>query len=1689
MKRVPTRVLLLLCAAVTLTATLSAQGVLTKRPNVFINSNCNGYLEYLPSGYASGTEKYPLFLFINGIGSTGDGSEAALENHFSGGGFPHEQQRAGTFPESFTVNGQTFRFVMITPQFVTPFWQRAPNSREINDVINFVVQQYRIDTTRIYLVGNSSGGGPVWDYTGESSQYANRLAAIIPFCGVAFPTQQKANVIKHAKVAVWAFHNEFDPGVPVSFTRDFVDMINKAPTPNPPAKATIFPDGGHGCWYLPMMRMYTENGLDMYQWLLTNKRTHTTVNAGNDFEIALPVNSVQLRGSGTGPNGTAVAYSWQKIFGPAGGNIGTASSLVTNITDMTSGTYIFRLTITDNSGATSSDDVAVNVEPASLRIEAEAWSAMSGVQTEPTTDAGGGLTVGYIDNGDWMDYTFSVPAAGNYSVRFRTASFYSGGEFQVRKADGTVLKTVTVYSTASWNEYMNLVHTIPLAAGTQTIRILSTGANGFNFNWFEIIGGTGAAPPPPNQSPTAQAGADAGITLPVSSVQLNGSGSDPDGSITGYAWSQVAGPSTASFSNSSAAVTTASGLVQGSYTFRLTVTDNGGATATDDVVITVNPAPNVLPTANAGADQVITLPVNSVQLSGSGTDADGTITGYTWSQASGPAAATIGSSDAAATTVSGLVQGVYTFRLLVQDNRGGTAEDFVQVTVNPAPNVAPSANAGPDQSVTLPANTAQLNGSGTDPDGSITAYAWAQTSGPNTATIASPASAATGLSNLVQGVYSFRLTVTDNRGGTAFDDVVITVHAAPPPPNVSPSANAGADLEITLPASQVQLSGSGTDPDGSITAYAWTQVGGPSTAALGNSAAAATTASGLVQGVYTFRLTVTDNRGATASDDVAVTVHAAPPPPNQPPTAQAGSDQSITLPQNSVSLQGAGSDPDGSISTFSWMQTGGPSAAALSHPSAASTTASGLVQGTYIFRLTVTDNNGASAHDEVTITVNPAAVTPSGRIEAEHWTAMSGVQTEGTSDAGGGLNVGYIDNSDWMEYSVTAAAAGTHTLYFRVASFYSGAQFQVKKGDAVLATVDVPNTGGWQNWQTLSAVVNLAAGTQTIRLLSVHSSGWNINWIEVQQGGTPVNQLPVAAAGADQVITLPASSVQLTGSGMDSDGSITAYAWTQLSGPSTASIATPASANTSVSGLVQGTYTFRLTVTDNSGGTATDDMVVTVQGASNPGSSKIEAEHWTAMSGVQTEGTSDAGGGLNVGWIDNGDWMEYTIHPATTGSFTMNFRVSTPDAGAQFQVRKQDGTVLATVNVPQTGGWQSWQTISATVSLQEGSQTIRLQSVNGTNWNINWLQFLGSITPPPPPPPSSRIEAEAWSAMSGVQTEGTSDAGGGLNVGWIEAGDWMEYTVTTTAAGNHTLHFRIATPQSGGRLEVRRTDGSVLATLDIPNTGGWQSWQTVSTVASLAAGMQTIRIVSMNNTNWNINWIEVEQGGSITQTTRIEAELYTAMSGIQAESTWDAGGGQNVGYIDLGDWMEYKVTVPQAGNYTMFFRVASQDAGGQFQVRNTGGGVLATLNVPQTLSWQSWKTIEATVALQAGTQTIRLVSTSTTGWNLNWIEVVLGTSRLVKPVESTLTQAVPVQLSVTPNPVTDGVMLELDGAYAGPVQVQLAGMHGGVARAFELQKEKGLQRFPLQLGTLRAGTYILQVTLKGQRLTQKLVKL
>ncbi len=747
-------------------------------------------------------------------------------------------------------------------------------------------------------------------------------------------------------------------------------------------------------------------------------------------------------------------------------------------------------------------------------------------------------------------------------------------------------------------------------------------------------------------NPVANAGSNQTITLPTNSTSFAGSGTDSDGSIASYLWSQLSGP-TSTLVNATSANLTVNDLLEGTYVFELEVTDNDGNTGTDQVNLVVEPAfVNQSPNANAGSDQSITLPTNSLNLTGAGSDSDGAITTYAWTKQSGPSVI-MTNENQATLSLTDLLEGTYVFRLTVTDNNGATDFDEVTVTVNPAAvNQIPSVNAGSNTTVNLPTNTINLIGVASDPDGSIASYLWTKQSGPASGTLVNSDQATLTVNDLVAGTYVFRLMVTDNQGATATDDVEVIVVSA----NMPPSVNAGSNLFITLPTNQINISGNGSDADGTIVSYLWSKTSGPS-ATLTNTNQPIFTASDLLEGTYTFRLLVTDNDGASTFDEMTLVVNAAPV--NQNPIANASADINFSLPQTSVTITGSGTDPDGTIVSFAWTKVSGP-AATLTDFETSELIVTNMMEGNYIFELLVTDNEGAQDTDQITVVVFPASVNQSPVVDAgvdrflvlpaNAITITAIVTDDGTitsylwtKEAGPSVT---MSGESTISLDLTNLVLGVYTFRLTVlddggASSFDevivdvssanippivnvGADITVTTAstpfDVIATSNDPDGTIVNLNWTqesgpaaTFSQSANQLNLTQVLegvcvfRLTVIDNLGAStFDEMEITVNPAVSNQVPVVNAGIDQTIILPTNATSIGGTATDSDGTIVSYLWEKTSGPSGEVLQNQSTATLSVTSLSIGVFTFRLTATDNDGGSNFDEVQITVVDANQP---------------------------------------------------------------------------------------------------------------------------------------------------------------------------------------------------------------------------------------------------------------------------------------------------------------------------------------------------------------------------------------------------------------------------------------------------------------------------------------------------------
>ncbi|MFC0780232.1 glycosyl hydrolase family 18 protein [Flavobacterium sp. HJSW_4] len=157
------------------------------------------------------------------------------------------------------------------------------------------------------------------------------------------------------------------------------------------------------------------------------------------------------------------------------------------------------------------------------------------------------------------------------------------------------------------------------------------------------------------------------------------------------------------------------------------------------------------------------------------------------------------------------------------------------------------------------------------------------------------------------------------------------------------------------------------------------------------------------------------------------------------------------------------------------------------------------------------------------------------------------------------------------------------------------------------------------------------------------------------------------------------------------------------------------------------------------------------------------------------------------------------------------------------------------------------------------------QDATGTKSLLNAVNQV--ITGSNPPATGTLIQAENYNAMSGVQTEATTDTGGGLNVGYCDTGDWMAYyNINFPTSGSYQIEYRVASAVTGGRLSSDLSAGTIqLGAINVPNTGGWQNWQTITQTVNVNAGTYNFGIY-VQNTGFNINWFRITKSGSTART-------------------------------------------------------------------------------------------------------------------------------------------------------------------------------------------------------------------------------
>lgn len=446
--------------------------------------------------------------------------------------------------------------------------------------------------------------------------------------------------------------------------------------------------------------------------------------------------------------------------------------------------------------------------------------------------------------------------------------------------------------------------------------------------------------------------------------------------------------------------------------------------------------------------------------------------------------------------------------------------------------------------------------------------------------------------------------------------------------------------------------------------------------------------------------------------------------------------------------------------------------------------------------------------------------------------------------------------------------------------------------------------------------------------------------------------------------------------------------------------------------------------------------------------------------GVDVEKIDDVlnSNGYGVGWLGAGEWMQYDVDIDSSAVYTVEMRVAAGGENGKFHLAVGEAEITPSIAVATTGGWQNWQTITVqNVILSETDPKLRFY-MERDGFNLSSMKFI--------PGPATNSLPTTF-----------------LN-GYTRDASTIQITVNKSMAAPlnaSTADFEIrvnGTPVTINQVTLSPENARILL-FDVNHTFIFSDQITISYTGTLA---QAIDGTALNTFTQE----EIENRIPIIHPIpgRIEAEAYFFQQGIQLENTTDLGGGQNIGYLDQGDYLDYYVSVSASGLYNVTYRTAAQSEIGGVQLQridsNGAAIVLHTIDFQPTGGWQTWQNTSQSVVLPEGDHQLRILIKKPL-FNMNWFEFTAPTNMDAPELGA--------QLVTYPNPGTGRYTVEAKLPNREDVRISVL---NGLGQEIYLNQLAATSEFVLSLDlkTYPAGTYFLRVQSdSGLQLNRRLIKL
>jgi len=441
--------------------------------------------------------------------------------------------------------------------------------------------------------------------------------------------------------------------------------------------------------------------------------------------------------------------------------------------------------------------------------------------------------------------------------------------------------------------------------------------------------------------------------------------------------------------------------------------------------------------------------------------------------------------------------------------------------------------------------------------------------------------------------------------------------------------------------------------------------------------------------------------------------------------------------------------------------------------------------------------------------------------------------------------------------------------------------------------------------------------------------------------------------------------------------------------------------------------------------------------------------------GVDIEVCSDAinANGYNVGFIEEGEWMQYDIEVANEALYDIELRTATSGTNGSFKFSVDGSDITNTRYVPVTGGFQTWGTITVpNVILSPENSKLKFHSI-GSGFNVSSFEFIEIG-------PTTDIACTFLSATTV-----------GLNTVELYVNKTLESPLPPSPAD-----FEIFA--NGNSLPILETihsnDNTKIISFVVDHTFNFSESVTISYAGNSinATDGTTLETFSFEEvTNNSLVYIAIPA--------KIQAEDYAYAEGVVHETCYDTGGGENIGYLDVDDFVDYYINVPQTGSYNVAYRVASDGGTGAIQMQNVdedgSSSLLHNVDFWSTGDWQNFVTVNKPVWLQEGQQQIRLLITQPL-FNLNWFEFSLTTS--IDIIENN-------NIHLYPNPAKEVITIEIENFK----EIKIFDIAGKLVYSNIDISSQNLNSIKLDISKFNTGTYLLVATSNNEVIsTQKIFK-